>query len=55
MHISYKRHLVIYFMFLCNNQCSVVNAGSSVENEEKMEESKQQGNQPNFVTYSVYV
>jgi len=43
-------------LFLCNNQCSVINAGSSVENEEKRKETKQlQGNQQDFVTDSVYI
>jgi len=43
-------------MFLCNKQCSVINAGSSVENEGKRKETKQlQDNQHNFVTDSVYI
>jgi len=54
MHISYKCHLVIYFIFLCNNQCSVINAELSIDNKERRKKTKQiQDNQQNFVTDSV--
>ena len=48
MHISYKFHLVVYFMFLW---CFVIiNAESNVENKEGRKETK--NNQQNIATGS---
>jgi len=54
MHISYVSFSNLFHV-LCNNQCSVINAESSVDNKERREEIKQQiqDNQLNFVTDNV--